>query len=536
MIRLPTIPLDATNRTPAIGTGSDVTPFQDQTGRELEQAGGALQDAGVAAARWQMQIDHAKVQQADNALAAAQEKALHDPTSGYLNLLGQDAVNQRKQVIDNLKQQQDAIANSLDTDRQRNTFALSANARTTAAMASVDQHAAQQTKVYAIGETEQGINQARNDAFHADPGTPQFEVQKGLMLRRVEESMALQGIPADSQQTKERKLAETSHLASLVVGDMLTTDRATEADAYLKKAVAAGEVDPHTQDMLQAQLEHQGDTDKATRLADKVMQQVDAETMRQMSAAETVKNPVTGATTTWTRAVDPLELRPREQLVKYQAAIKQAFDSGQIDAKGRQVAEAQVEHQVGLNVSRRADAIGQLERDLQDWENTHPLDHVSTAPATLVVPLQRYGMQATLDNIQIRADTRRAGLLQKQITASVRDLNDLTGNGGNSPSNNKQYPSWQRLAKRIAAGEADAEDKKQWQDVQARYLDSTQKINAMLGNINEWRDQYKALLKGAGNLPGSYEDPIKQWMRAFSLVPNVTPGQIPTPPSEEGGR
>ena len=68
-----------------------VVPFEDQRGRQLQQLGGAVQQAGMTmqgiAQEWQSQVDSAELQRAVNLMA----DAIRQATTDYAAKRGADA-------------------------------------------------------------------------------------------------------------------------------------------------------------------------------------------------------------------------------------------------------------------------------------------------------------------------------------------------------------------------------------------------------------------------------------------------------------
>ncbi len=214
-----------------------VTPFQDQTGRQLVGIGEGVERAGYALSRisdfQQDQLDDARTTEADNMTSDAVRKAQAE----YLAKIGRDATGDaRKKAEQALEREIERIGQTLDNDVQRVQWKKMAAHRRGNASAVMQGHETEQTFNYLKGTTK-----ARQEAARIDGN-------KGLMLKAADDLSKLYG--EDETQRDLRRLDATTQFHEERIRLLAQQDPAN-AVRMLTEAKAANEIDPARLDELQ---------------------------------------------------------------------------------------------------------------------------------------------------------------------------------------------------------------------------------------------------------------------------------------------
>jgi hypothetical protein len=264
---MPRIPLPTVGRQVTQGPGSSaptVTPFNDQSGRQVAQFGAAVQQAGQGLSEvgthLQNQFDVAAAKEADN-LAA---DVLRSGLGTYLQTQGKAATGDAyDQTFKGLRQKIDAIGKSLKSPNQVAMFRRSVDSRMQDALYKADEHKAKQVLVYAMAETETQANSALRDAV-ASYGTDESDVHLGTMNRAIDEIADMQGWGADSEQRKALHLKASTDFHSLVIDSLVTDGKLTQAAQHLEQN--ADEIDPARRAVIDKVVKKATVADKAQRL------------------------------------------------------------------------------------------------------------------------------------------------------------------------------------------------------------------------------------------------------------------------------
>lgn len=221
--------------TPELRAGS-VIPVQNPVGEQLQQLGGAVQQAGQAmtgiALEEQSRIDVATIKSRLNALRERAQKRVTD----FGGLLGQDAVRDYVQVRQDLMTARREVEGTLD-EYQRELFKDNADAMMFAAEEDARAHWQKQTKAFEIGETGVRAQGLLEDtvkaglALQTPDGMSRFAATRAQALREVELLSALKGAgPAETEALVKKADAEV-HAA--IVKTMLESRDTAGASQYL---------------------------------------------------------------------------------------------------------------------------------------------------------------------------------------------------------------------------------------------------------------------------------------------------------------
>lgn len=221
--------------TPELRAGS-VIPVQNPVGEQLQQLGGAVQQAGQAmtgiALEEQSRIDVATIKRQLNALRERVQKRVTD----FGGLLGQDAVRDYVQVRQDLMTARREVEGPLD-EYQRELFKDNADAMMFAAEEDARAHWQKQTKASEIAETGVRAQGLLEDtvkaglALQTPDGMSRFAATRAQALREVELLSALKGAgPAETEALVKKADAEV-HAA--IVKTMLESRDTAGASQYL---------------------------------------------------------------------------------------------------------------------------------------------------------------------------------------------------------------------------------------------------------------------------------------------------------------
>lgn len=264
---MPRVPLPSVN--PQVASRGQfaapaITPVNDQTGRQIQQAGAAVQQLGEGVfnigAHLQTQFDIARAKEADN-LAA---DTIRTELGAYLQTQGKSATGDaRKRAFDSMRSKLSALDKSLGSAGQKTLFQRSVSSRMQEAAFRADEHLAKQTMVYNLAETTTQANSELSDAVD-NYGNADFDVHKGNMERAIDDVADQKGWAKDSEQRKALHKDAATSLHSLVVDRLVTEGNMTEAAKYLEAHGA--EIEPGRRADLQKVVKKATVADRAQRL------------------------------------------------------------------------------------------------------------------------------------------------------------------------------------------------------------------------------------------------------------------------------
>jgi len=169
-------------------------------GAGLQQAGAAQQDIALDQLAT---INEAAVKDAHAKLISSIDSTLHDPDNGYLNSMGGNAVNgfgnAKKAIADAVTQ----AGSSLTNPAQQRMFQAAATATAQMALTQAEQHAGQQTKVYAFDGSVARAQAAQGMAarlYNPVPGSDNTPFSEQLRVQGVElnTQASLKGLDGDA--------------------------------------------------------------------------------------------------------------------------------------------------------------------------------------------------------------------------------------------------------------------------------------------------------------------------------------------------
>ena len=308
-------------------------------GRDAEAIGAGMQRAGAQfgaiAADMQANVNEAKIKEQDVALQNTLRAIQHDPNTGYLNQLGKSAIDNRQGALDAITSTAKGFDQSFDNDAQRRMWAQVSQQRIQAALGAVDEHAAQQTKVYNIGQTAARIDAQKPDMALNWNGNDPVQVKayttaKATMLAEIDHLAELKGMaPEEAQQLKRAKLTE-AHVEAL--NQIMSTNRAADARLYFQKNL--DEIDPNVQDNLRKELQVAGVKDDSLKLS--------------------------------------LQLASAGDFAAQRKELKDMYDKGKVNAEVYDATEQRLEHQRAVAEAARAENERQSLGAAYDWLNKNP--------------------------------------------------------------------------------------------------------------------------------------------------------------------
>ena len=257
-------------------TGPWVSPMKNSAPGLLTQTGDTLARAGAQATQLGNMIADRAQETFDNATVRNAETAFlsnaNDIMTRYTHSLGKDAVDgyePAKAAI--VKAKQDAQA-GLSNDIQQHMFGAVATQHLVEFGKQLSDHQFQQNIQYGVqaanDRSDSFIQQAAND--HADWQQPdgKFAVNKATAIHEALGAAALLDQPADSPQAQALVKQKTTALAQGVIMRMTQKEQYPEAQEYLDKALAAGEIDERAAEVLGNMVMEGHNAQKGALLAD----------------------------------------------------------------------------------------------------------------------------------------------------------------------------------------------------------------------------------------------------------------------------
>jgi hypothetical protein len=361
---MPTVPIDPSVDLSANPMGRFAAPDvaapaiqqgPDYTGKQIEQAGAAMVNAGSTfmriAERIQDDVDDTVTKQADNFVA----EKIREKQTKYLLTKNQDAVNGYAAVDEELTKIVKDTADGLENEMQRKMFGQVAQRRLLAARAEMGAHQLKQLKEWKFNETKSRVDNLMNDAVaDADKwSVPNslYQQRKTAMLAEIDDLAQQAGIVnADgevdrgSEQYKSLVRNVNTKLHETVVNQFVAEERPKMAAAYLKNY--KGEIE---RDKL----------DNLTTFVKKAEETVN------------VKE-------------DSLRLQLDMSKVPFDQALSKVnkmFQDGEISAELRDATVTRLEHQNQIAKQAEAKMNANMLGEAQEWMIRHPGASVLSMPA-----------------------------------------------------------------------------------------------------------------------------------------------------------
>lgn len=298
----------------------------------------------------QVEIDEARVKEADNALAEELRTLQHDPDGGYLNAQGRDAIDRRKGTGEAIRKLGQQYAQGFETPAQRAMFTQIAQRRIQSALDQVEVHAARQSRVYATTQAEsRAANQVPDMVSNwADPA--RFSQARATGLAEIDALAALNGIDGEAKQAIRSEYLTKAH--TQVLDHIISLDRPTDARAYFERF--QGEIDATRHDAIR-----------------KALQQVSVKS-DSLSLAMTISG--TGGSL-------------GEQL----KALDGMFKGGKVSAEIYDATRQRVEHNWQVRKAQQAEYEKALVGQAQDWVLRNPSASVLDMPPGMYANLRNTG-------------------------------------------------------------------------------------------------------------------------------------------------
>ncbi len=264
----------------APATGPWVSPMRNSAPGLLQQTGETLARAGAMETQLGNTIGDRIEETVDDANAKNAEttflKSAMGVVADYSHKLGNDAIQGYAPATQAITKAKQDVLESLTNPIQQHMFATVATQHLLNFGRQMDDHRYQQTVLYgtqAANDRADNLVQLAANSY-ADWQRPDgdFARNKALAVGEAAHAASLQGLPADSAQTKALVKQKTSALAQGVLMRMMNNEQYPEAQSYLDKANAAGEIDERAYEMLANAVMEGHNSQKASRLADAARQ------------------------------------------------------------------------------------------------------------------------------------------------------------------------------------------------------------------------------------------------------------------------
>lgn len=487
-------------------------PLAAGGGRQIEQFGAALTQAGLGVARQATLLEEQlHVAAAKEAQALAEERIVTADLD-YRSRIGKAATGTaREEAFEHLQEELRQIEGGLD-ETPRSLFRQVVDRRLTDVRARWGGHEIEQTRAYEIGASKAVLDAKKASARRQGPGEP--ETLEGMLVDvlgvpgptpssngallpdrsrataappmldavRMEAQTLAQKLGYGPEQSAGFVLAQTTEVHAGIVEDLVEAGRGTEAREYL--AAHDAEVTPDEANRLNGLLRRASVSEEGARLATELAEQIDRDQeQRQVQEA--------------TQGLEEPELlfdqvRPlsaQELLAEGRERVQAMWENGEITIEVRNAARGEIERMASEQRAVEVDAEDRVSREGEQWLIDHPLANVESMPESLY---QR---------------GRELGLLD--------DWNRFSGSGG-------RYSTDEDLFSRLYLPGGDglfALPPKEFADTMRRKLDP-QHFQAAMGlyaSANKIQDP--KLTKGAG-----FETRLREAARQNGFLPEGRTG------------
>lgn len=350
-----------------------VVPPRDVTGAQTQDLGAGIASAGAAASQLggelQNDLDHARTTQAYNRWSQRISATFYDPDNGYLNTVGEGAIGEsRTRAVATIERSAQEIITGLDTQVQRGMFRDLVQRRMIEVGVQVDQHHAQQAKVFHIGEAK-AMRDAEVSASIQNQLLPGGEVA-AMAHRNTAVSQAMvvaKGLGYGPARTDEVVLETTTAIHSGVVDQLLTDQRGSDAAAYLAD-VPEGEIAPQDRGRLQEAVRRASLGDEAARKAIGMVRDIEG----RLPAGTPLENP----TLVLNIALQELDAE---------------LEAGTITEDLHNATFDRIKERMGLRQNEQAGLTRKLLNDSETFFNANPLAGISQMPGSLLSQLDARG-------------------------------------------------------------------------------------------------------------------------------------------------
>lgn len=265
---LPTVDMQAT------GLGrygaQSVTPMQNATGDQLEQAGRAASSLGQGLARIGEQLsdayDEARATEAD-ALFGDVIREQWEGEKGYRWRVGKEAAESHREVVDAIEKKRRELEGSLTNELQRTMFRRSAQARAERAMSAIGEHRQREILRFSEAESVARIKGLAEDAATFGKDGPDQAFRDGL-VNEARKLAATRGY--GPEQTKELLTDSLTDMHASFLGGLLAKQMPDLAAQYVEQH--AGEMRPSVANGFREQVQRHAIADRSTKLSMELMQ------------------------------------------------------------------------------------------------------------------------------------------------------------------------------------------------------------------------------------------------------------------------
>jgi hypothetical protein len=262
---MPTVP---TEFVPSVGATAPnmppvqapaVEPVRNAKPQQIEQLGGAMAQAGTAAAtigqgvafKIQNEIDDAKVKSAETQFI----QQASDVSNKYLTTQNADALAGYQPTQEAIVKAKQDVLGTLDNDLQRRMFSQVASRHLISFGEQLANHQAVQRKNYTITESLARADSMRAMNQNVPVGSKDQAAQTATGVSEILNAYAGKGYPADSEEAKKAVRDYQTGIVGDNVNRLMTSEQYGDAKTLLGEQVAAGNVDPQIADQLRKSIE-----------------------------------------------------------------------------------------------------------------------------------------------------------------------------------------------------------------------------------------------------------------------------------------
>lgn len=315
----------------ALVFGSEMGPA------EQLRAGQQLETAGAQIGQMVAQQNEATVKSADAQFVQGATAVLYDPQNGYMNQRGQTAVQGSAATLENLQKQAKSISDNLPNDESRAMFQSVAAQRLNAYQEQIDEHASRQQTVWNLDASKSRAGAMQNAAvasYNPVPGADnKAYLQSMASLHNELDSQAqIAGMDPDTKKAYIQNGIASANAG--VVQHLLENNQTAGARAYFNSVRA--DMPPGLADKLDAQIKGAKDFDETYAYTDSLAIKHPGDEAGQMKA------------------------------------IAADFSAGNIDGHQRALAEAQVQHNFGVQRQEQEQAAVHVLGNVSDFILKNP--------------------------------------------------------------------------------------------------------------------------------------------------------------------
>jgi hypothetical protein len=272
-------PVQIQNAAPHLTASPNAFQGDAIAAKQMGDLGGAMQSFGGEMTREataaQILTNEAKLKDADSGLMGAIQSIQHgskdDPSTGYFNKSGGDAVSGRDLVAQKITDLKRQYMDGLDNDAQRRMFGSLADSRINSAQAQVNDHYSQQLKVYSVASSETRIAVA-GDSAASVPNPISAGAQDdfiGTVKSEAGHIADINGI-TDPVLRAEYVRGKVENVYVGTIGHLLDNKDTTTANVYFEGV--KDQLDTKTRDKLQVEIRKGDVLGTSQKLSDDIVE------------------------------------------------------------------------------------------------------------------------------------------------------------------------------------------------------------------------------------------------------------------------